>query len=256
MHSEFQLCSVRPRQSWVRHDYEVHTKLHQSLCILLCRKNGEEKHHLEHRQSNPGQRMKAGHIHIIMSSYSNAVKCGDLTSCSGSHQGTVISVLGKYFEWPSAYFPYLWHPDEYMYDTSGLPASSYIHNMHSCTLLLLQQQIWCSGFPGAKRIKELTQLRGWWHEEGRAESMGEGICHWQCSNTHPEPMKAVLPSARQLFSLLIKWRIWHLSWDTPLTVSDCHTPRADVSGCATRQISPRIGKQILSLPPVKCFCLL
>lgn len=140
-------------------------------------------------QSNPAQRMKAVDIHATMSSYSNAVKCGDLTSGSRSHQATVISVLGKYFEWPSAYFPYLWHPDEYMYDTSGLPASSYIHNMHSCTLLLLQQQIWHSSFPGAKRTKELTQLWGWWHAKGWAQCVGEGICHWQCSNPDPDPQK-------------------------------------------------------------------
>lgn len=106
-----------------------------------------------------------------------------------SHQAKVISVLGKYFEWPSAYFPYLWHPDEYMYDTSGLPASSYIHSMHSCALLLLQQQIWCSSIPGAKWIKELTQLWGWWHEEGWAECVGEGQCHSQHSNTDPELRK-------------------------------------------------------------------
>lgn len=93
-----QLCSVRPRQSWVQHDHKAHIKLHQFLCILLWKKNGEEKHRLEKRQSSLAQGMKAGDIHTTMSSYSKAVKRGDLTSGSGSHQATVISVLGKCFE--------------------------------------------------------------------------------------------------------------------------------------------------------------
>lgn len=167
--------------------------------------------------------MKAGDIHTTMSSYSNAVKCGDLTSGRGSYQATVISDLGKYFEWPLAYFPYLWHPDEYMYDTSGLPASTAVYYCCSSSR--------SGSFLRAKWIKELTQLWGWWHEQGWAERVGKGICHWQCSSMDPEPTKTVLPSAGQLFSLLIKWRTWHLSWDAPSTVSDCHTPQADVSSC-------------------------
>lgn len=58
-----QLCSVRPRQSWVQHDHKAHIKLHQFLCILLWKKNGEEKHRLEKRQSSLAQGMKAGDIH-------------------------------------------------------------------------------------------------------------------------------------------------------------------------------------------------
>lgn len=94
---EVQLCSVRPRQSWVLHYYKAYIKLHQLLCILLWKKNGEEKHHSEERQPSLAQGMKAGDIHTTMSSYSKAVKCGDFTSGSGSHQATVISVLGKGF---------------------------------------------------------------------------------------------------------------------------------------------------------------
>lgn len=72
----------------------------------------------------------------------------------------------------------------------------------------------------------------------------------------PRAQKSCAASAGQLFSLLIKWRIWHLSRDAPSTVSDCHIPRADVSGCAAWQISPRTGKQILSFPPAKWLLVL
>lgn len=104
-----QFCLVRPRQSWVQHDYKVHIKLYQFLCILLQRKNGEEKHYLEQTQSSLAQRMKAGDIHTTMSSYFNAVTCGDLTSGSGSHRATVISVL-----------EYILNDHQHIFSTSGI----------------------------------------------------------------------------------------------------------------------------------------
>lgn len=72
----------------------------------------------------------------------------------------------------------------------------------------------------------------------------------------PRAHESCAANAGQLFSLLIKWRIWHLSQDAPSTVSDCHTPQADVSGCAAWQISPRTGKQIFSFPPAKWLLVL
>lgn len=52
-----QLCLVRPRQPWVQHDYKVHIKLHQFLCILLWRKKWRGKAPLRtQRQAQPRER--------------------------------------------------------------------------------------------------------------------------------------------------------------------------------------------------------
>lgn len=110
MHFKVQLCSARPRQSWVQHEYKVDIKLQQCLCILLGRENGEEKCHLQSRPAGLAQGTKPGDIHTAIWPYPNAVKGGDLTSGSGSPQATDVSVLGKYFGWLLVYFPYLWYP--------------------------------------------------------------------------------------------------------------------------------------------------
>lgn len=63
LHFKVQRCLARPTQSWEQHEYKLDTELHQFLCILLERENGEEKCHLEHTSKLSSGHEAWGHPH-------------------------------------------------------------------------------------------------------------------------------------------------------------------------------------------------
>lgn len=74
--------------------------------------------------------------------------------------------------------------------------------------------------------------------------------------TWTHSLQSCTASAGQIFSLLIKRRIWHQSQDAALTVRDRHAPQADIPGCAVWQISLWTRKTNPFFPPCQvtsCF---
>lgn len=116
---------------------------------------------------------------------------------------------------------------------------SHIYKGRSCTLLLLWQQMWCGSILAAGRIKEPTQLWGWWprhEEEGQWALGGEGMCHRQCRDTDPQPPKMCCFSP-----CLSNGEYDTCLWTLPPLLATI-APWAEVSVCAARQISPWTGK--------------
>lgn len=189
-----------------------------------------------------------------MSSYSNAVKCWDLTSGSGSHQATVISVLGKYLDDHQHIFP----ASGTLMNTCMTPQGC----LQALTSTICTAVHYCcsSSRSGIEASREPNGSRSWHScEDGgmkRAEQhvWEKGSATDSAATLTQSPQKLCCQVQGSFSPCLSNGEYDTCPRDAPSTVSDCHTPRADVSGCAAWQISPRTGKQILSLPPAKWLC--